>query len=74
LLKGLNRRELADEVHRRRPGLPVLFTSGYAHNALMHDGTLDAGFASWPNRTVPAGRSRQAIDTIEDRPNESAWL
>ena len=36
-------RELADLARARRPGLRVLFTSGYAENAIVHDGRLDAG-------------------------------
>jgi CheY-like chemotaxis protein len=42
---GMNGRELADAVIRRRPGLPVLFTSGYPEAAIMHDGRLDPGVA-----------------------------
>lgn len=41
---GMNGRELADAVHRERPGLPVLFTSGYTQNALEREGRLEAGF------------------------------
>jgi CheY-like chemotaxis protein len=40
---GMNGRQLADEVQRRRPGLKVLFTSGYARNAIVHHGRLDPG-------------------------------
>jgi signal transduction histidine kinase/ActR/RegA family two-component response regulator len=40
---GMNGRELADEVQRRIPGLPVLFTTAYARNAVVHHGRLDAG-------------------------------
>ena len=36
-------RQLADEVARRRPGLKVLFTSGYTENAIIHHGRLDPG-------------------------------
>jgi DNA-binding response OmpR family regulator len=36
-------RELADEATRRRPGLKVLFTTGYTRNAIVHNGKLDAG-------------------------------
>src|SRR5262249_25069946 len=39
----VNGPELADEARRRRPGLKVLFTSGYACDAIMHDGRLDPG-------------------------------
>ena len=31
---GMNGRELAEQLRRRRPGLKVLYTSGYAHTAM----------------------------------------
>jgi signal transduction histidine kinase len=40
---GMNGRDLADEATRRRPGLKVLFTTGYTRNAIVHHGRLDAG-------------------------------
>jgi PAS domain S-box-containing protein len=40
---GMNGRQLADEARQRRPGLKVLFTTGYARNAIVHDGRLDPG-------------------------------
>jgi signal transduction histidine kinase len=40
---GLNGRQLADEVRRRRPKLKVLYTTGYARNAIVHQGRLDPG-------------------------------
>ena len=36
-------RELATEAQRLRPGLPVLFTSGYADDVIVHEGRLDEG-------------------------------
>ena len=40
---GLDGRELAKEAQRRRPGLRVLFTTGYTRNAVIHSGRLDPG-------------------------------
>ncbi|WP_395670848.1 ATP-binding protein [Phenylobacterium sp.] len=40
---GMNGRQVADEAVRRRPGLKVLFTTGYTRNAIVHNGTLDPG-------------------------------
>jgi CheY-like chemotaxis protein len=40
---GLNGRQLVDEALRRRPDLKVLFTTGYARNAIVHQGRLDPG-------------------------------
>ncbi|SFI54842.1 CHASE3 domain-containing protein [Bradyrhizobium sp. Gha] len=40
---GMSGRELADEVAKHRPGLKVLYTSGYTDNAIVHHGKLDDG-------------------------------
>jgi PAS domain S-box-containing protein len=47
-LPGLNGRALADEAMRRRPGLKILFTTGYARDAIIHHGLLDRGFQLIP--------------------------
>jgi DNA-binding response OmpR family regulator len=39
----MNGRKLAEEARRRHPTLKVLFTTGYARNAIVHDGRLDPG-------------------------------
>ncbi len=43
VMPGLNGKKLADEALSRRPGLKVLFTTGYTANAIVHGGMLDAG-------------------------------
>jgi PAS domain S-box-containing protein len=40
---GVNGRQLADEARRRWPAMKVLFTTGYARNAIVHHGRLDPG-------------------------------
>jgi PAS domain S-box-containing protein len=40
---GLNGRQLADQAQHLRPGLKVLFTTGYTRNAVIHHGRLDRG-------------------------------
>ena len=42
-LPGINGRQLADEVRRRRDGIKTLFISGYAKEAIFYDGGLDPG-------------------------------
>jgi CheY-like chemotaxis protein len=43
LPQGMNGVELSKSVRSLRPELPVLYTSGYTENALIHHGRLDAG-------------------------------
>lgn len=38
-----NGQELAKQIQEIRPDLPVLFTSGYVQDAIVHDGVLDDG-------------------------------
>jgi PAS domain S-box-containing protein len=40
-LPGLNGRQLAEQARRRAPHLKILFTTGYARNAIVHNGILD---------------------------------
>jgi len=40
---GLNGRQVADAARRLRPGLKVLFITGYAEAAVVGHGHLDAG-------------------------------
>lgn len=42
-LPGMNGRRLVEEATRVRPGLKVLFTTGYARNAIVHQGRVDPG-------------------------------
>ncbi|MEX2200756.1 MAG: ATP-binding protein [Dongiaceae bacterium] len=40
---GIGGRQLAEAAQKLRPDLPVLFTSGYTENAIVHNGRLDPG-------------------------------
>jgi signal transduction histidine kinase len=43
VMPDVNGKKLAEEARRRRPGLKVLYTTGYTPNAVVHGGVLDAG-------------------------------
>ena len=64
---GLNGRELAERATRMRPGLRVLYTSGYTENAIVHQGRLDPGIdlLSKPYRRRDLARK---VRTVLDRP------
>jgi PAS domain S-box-containing protein len=62
---GMNGRQLADAARAQRGKLKILFTSGYARNAIVHDGRLDAGveLISKPfAQAVLAARIRDTLD------------
>lgn len=41
-------RQLVDEVSHSKPDLPVLYTTGYTRNAIVHNGMLDRGVSLLP--------------------------
>lgn len=66
VLPGMNGRQLAEEASKKRPGLKVLFTTGYTRNAIVHSGMLDPGVNLLPK---PASRDQMAakIRSVLDR-------
>jgi signal transduction histidine kinase/CheY-like chemotaxis protein len=62
---GVDGVRLASEARQRRPGLKVLFTTGYARDAVLHQGRLDheAGVITKPFTYAElAARVRDALD------------
>jgi PAS domain S-box-containing protein len=43
IMPGMDGPELAKQVQKERPGIKVLYMSGYATNFIMHDGVVDPG-------------------------------
>jgi PAS domain S-box-containing protein len=65
VMPNMNGRLLADEALKMKPDIKVLFTTGYTRNAVVHNGTLDAGVAFLPKPfTVPelAVKIRNVLD------------
>jgi CheY-like chemotaxis protein len=62
---GMNGRQLAEEARRRRPSLKVLFTTGYARNAIVHDGRLDPGVELLPKPFTQAALAAKLRDIID---------
>jgi CheY-like chemotaxis protein len=55
---GMNGRQLATEAKTRRPGLKILYTSGYTENAIVHHGRLDAGVLLLPKPYLSSDLAR----------------
>jgi CheY-like chemotaxis protein len=67
VLPGTNGRQLAEQAQDRRPGLKVLFTTGYSRNAIVHQGRLDAGVVMIQKPITQeslAARIRDVLDAI----------
>jgi CheY-like chemotaxis protein len=44
-MPGMSGHELAKRVVASRPGIKILFLSGYTEDAIIHEGVLDPGTA-----------------------------
>ncbi|MDF7775183.1 PAS domain S-box protein [Sphingomonas sp. AOB5] len=65
LPQGMTGAQLAAEAQERRPGLRVLYTTGYARNAIVHHGRLDPGVELLPKPFTYAdlaARVRELLD------------
>jgi signal transduction histidine kinase len=65
VLPGKNGRELATEIEKRRPGIKIIFMTGYSRNAIVHHGRLDRGTELIPKpltEAVLARRIRLVLD------------
>ncbi|MGZ8399294.1 MAG: response regulator, partial [Gemmatimonadales bacterium] len=66
-MPALRGRELAEQLEKVRPGLPVLFVSGHADDEVVRRGLLDPGkpFLQKPfDPEVIAVRVRELIDAV----------
>ena len=65
LAGSMNGRDVADQARQLRPSVPVLFTSGYARDAIVAQGRLAEGVELLPkpfSMAVLAGRLRERLD------------
>ena len=70
IMPGMSGRQLAERAVQIQPKLRVLFTSGYAENAIVHNGRLDAGveLLSKPyDLDRLAAKVRRVLDVSNDR-------
>jgi PAS domain S-box-containing protein len=62
----MNGRALADHISRLRPGISVLFTTGYTRNAIIHHGRLDEGI-DFIGKPFTASALTQMVRKLLDR-------
>jgi PAS domain S-box-containing protein len=68
---GMTGFELADAAHERRPGLRILFTSGYAEEAMRQQGRLRPGMQLL-SKPYPKAALAAAIRALLDRPADES--
>jgi CheY-like chemotaxis protein len=67
VMPGMNGIELARRVRDSRPGIPVLFMSGYAEDARERLGDLDEGRAFLQKPITPTKLSRKVREIFSER-------
>jgi PAS domain S-box-containing protein len=67
LAGGANGRALAEEALKRNPSLKILFTSGYARNAIVHEGRLDPGVELLTKPFTQAALGAKVRDILDAR-------
>ncbi len=63
-MPGMNGRELADQLVGRRPGLKVLYISGYSGDAIARHGCLEPGTEYLPKPFSPEELARKVHDIL----------
>ncbi|WP_218191050.1 response regulator [Enhydrobacter aerosaccus] len=63
---GMNGRQLADHARSIRPDLKVLFTTGYARNAIVHEGRLDPGVSLLTKPFTFSDLARKLGDMLDE--------
>jgi CheY-like chemotaxis protein len=86
IMPGLNGRQLADRLAKERPGLKVLYTSGYAADVIALQGSLEPGMAYLPKpfgaaqlaakvrEVLGAGKGPGTLLVIDDDPAVRGFL
>lgn len=73
VMPQMDGKQLADELLALRPGLKVLFASGYSESAIMHQGVLAPGAAFLQKPFSPATlalKLREVLDGPEASPSD----
>jgi CheY-like chemotaxis protein len=71
VLPAMTGRELSDRALQRRPGLRVLFTTGYTRNSIIHNGQLDHDVQLISKPYTQQGLGRKVRQVLES-PNLEA--
>jgi PAS domain S-box-containing protein len=68
VMPGMNGRELAKRAEALRPGLKVLYVTGYSRNAIVHQGRLDPGVELIQKPITQETLAMRVRDLLDARP------
>ena len=74
IMPGLNGRQLADRLAKERPGLKVLYTSGYTADVIALQGSLEPGMEYLPKPFGAAQLSTKVREVLGSRRPQSRLL